>query len=101
MAEPFYWTAARFSAAGVEPRHVARLLGIHSVTASRWLCGHRVPSRLNLPRAALLAKAVEHALNDKALPIPDTMPPDERSVNTYSTLQKYLRDLEHEEGVSA
>lgn len=82
------WDPQKLRQAGIEPRHLARLLGIHPVTGSTWLCGHAKPS--NLGAADLLMTAVGNAIADHALPIePNKYHADEHSVRTMAALQRY------------
>lgn len=86
------WNPETIRQAGVETRHVARMVGVHKVTASVWMCGHKKPGKLRAPKAARLMTAIEAALADKALPIPkENYPPDEWSVRVVATLQRYMR----------
>ena len=97
------WDPETLRRAGLEPRHIARVVGIHPVTASNWLCGNRRPHRLMGAEAARLMRAVSTALADQTLPIErhETMPPDEWSVRTFATLKRYYRAAQESEGTEA
>lgn len=97
------WDPEVLRRAGLEPRHVARVVGIHPVTASNWLCGNKRPHRLMSAEATRLMRAASTALADQALPIErsETMPPDEWSVRTFATLRRYYRAEEESEGAAA
>lgn len=86
------WDPQKLRQAGIEPRHLARLIGIHPVTGSTWLCGHAKPSSLFGDKIIFLMTAVGNALADNALPIePNKYPADEHSVRTAAALQRYYR----------
>jgi hypothetical protein len=89
------WDPQKLRQAGVEPRHLARLLGIHPVTGSTWLCGRAKPSSLLGVQAQTLMVAVDNALAETALPIaPDRYPADEHSVRTLAALKRYYRQAQ-------
>lgn len=81
---------AILKSAGVQPRHVHRLIGVSRVTASNWLRGQTKPHALVRDKAELLMSAVSSALNDERLPISDSLPPDERSFKTAAIIKRYM-----------
>jgi hypothetical protein len=76
--------------AGLQPRHIHRLIGVSRVTASNWLRGKTSPHHLVKDRADGLMAAVQNAVDDGRLPVPSNLPPDERSVRTVAIVKKYM-----------
>lgn len=80
-------------AAGVKPRHIVRVLEVSRVTASNWLNGLARPSPGLTEKATRLMRAVAQATEDGQLPVPATLPSDERNVATLAILRRYYRDM--------
>ena len=76
--------------AGIKPRHIHRLIGVSRVTASNWLRGVTQPHALVKKKADLLVASVVAAMEDGKLPVPDSLPADEKSVRTVATVKRYM-----------
>lgn len=86
--------------AGLQPRHIHRLIGVSRVTASNWLRGQTKPHHLVKSRAELLFSAVERAVADGRLPVSSQLPPDEKSVRTVAIVKKYMDTVNEAEDTS-
>ena len=80
--------------AGLKPRHIHRLLNVSRVTASNWLRGATQPHHFMREKTDMLMAAVQAAVKDEKLPVPDSLPPDERSVRTVAVVKRYMTILQ-------
>jgi predicted transcriptional regulator len=87
------WDAEKVRRAGLQPRHIAHLLGVTTGTARNWLHGNFKPHRLLRSTTDPFMRAIETALADDALPItaPGLMP-EECSAATLAAVRRYLQD---------
>ena len=89
------WDAKLVRSAGVRPKHIVRLLGVTRVTASNWMTGASRPHSLLADQATALMVAIREALEDKELPVSDSLPPDEKSVKTLNIVRQRLMAFEN------
>ena len=64
------WDADLVRRAGLETRHIAKLMGIHKITASNWLNRDITPNRFLRDKVSRLMEALELGLEDGTLPAP-------------------------------
>lgn len=77
--------------AGVQSKHIARLLGVSRYTANNWLAGRRQPHDLIQGKVDEFMNAVQTAVDAGHLPVEgDGLLPEERSVRLLQILQDLM-----------
>lgn len=77
--------------AGLTPDHVAKIVGVSRVTASRWLNGHFGVHRLLNAKVQRLLDAVERGLQAGDFPLPPDVPRAMRLMEIKAVLRKHIK----------
>ena len=79
-----------FRRAGISVRHILGLMPVSRPTVSLWLSGKQRPSHFIAEEVAEVQHAVEAALADERLPLPDSIIGRHRDSRVKATIREYM-----------